>query len=121
MIINIINRGQSFESFLAMRRAAEDFVYTLSFSISTIESNFLASIAYFFNNKVPCFSWREANLNTFPESLFITKLTAPLHKLQTPSKRIILCVDCLFIPLKNSHYRVTMSILFIFNALRYFF
>ena len=115
------NRGQRLDNFLAIRSAAEDFIYTFPFSISTIESSFLTSTACVFNNKTPCFSWRGVNLNTFLGSLFITKLTAPLHKLQTPSKRIILCVDCLFIPLKNSHYRVTMSILFVFNTLRYFF
>lgn len=62
---------------------------TLSFLINIIESTILVSIPYLLESSLLISDCKEANLNLPTLSLFSIKLTEPLQRLQSPSKRRI--------------------------------
>src|SRR5690242_750722 len=85
----ICNSFQYQGSLFITLSAASDFLYTFPLSISTNESNSADGKSSRCNSFCPASDCRAANLKIPFLSYFNTRLTDPLQKLHTPSKRII--------------------------------
>src|SRR5215203_2664096 len=87
-ILNICTSFQYHGSRFITLNEAVDFLKTFPFSIKTKESKSFIAKLYCCNNFCPAADCKAAKLKIPFLSCFKTKLTAPLQKLQTPSKRI---------------------------------
>src|SRR5687768_4648442 len=100
--INAYNKGQAPGSCLATRRAAVERRYTRPSSTKINEDSSSVGIPSRAISACPYELCSEANLNLPSGSCLITNCTEPVHRLQTPSNKMILSIARQYWPVLNS-------------------